>query len=89
MKKYFVILLGIFILTGCAEKETVNCNVDGKEAIFTLKNGIISHYKVNGIPKSNSEIAEINGTYFTSSVTNEDAKLALQNYINSIGGTCE
>ncbi len=89
MKKYLLILLSIFILTGCAEKEVVKCNIGNKEAIFTLKSGMISHYKVNGIPKSNSEIAEINGTYFTSSVTNDDAKIALQNYVNSLGGTCD
>lgn len=89
MKKCFVIILGLFLLTGCANEEKVTCNIKGKEAIFSLKNGMISHYKINGIPKTNAEIAEINGTYFTSSETNEDAKRALQTYVSSLGGTCD
>lgn len=89
MKRFFVILLGLFILTGCAGEEDVTCTIKGKEAIFTLKNGMIRHYKVNGMPKTNAEIAEINGTYFTSSETNEDAIKVLHNYVESLGGSCE
>ena len=89
MKKYLLIILGIFLLTGCAGEEEITCRISGKEAIFTLKNGMISHYKVNGMPKTNAEIAEINGTFFTSSETNEDAIKILHNYVESLGGSCD
>ena len=89
MKKIIIIMLGIFILTGCSNSgEEFTCIVNNKEAIFTMKNGMITAYTLDGQKQSNSTIDEINGTYFTSSTTNEEGKEALTNYVNSLGGSC-
>lgn len=89
MKKILIIMLGIFILTGCNNSgEEFTCIVNNKEAIFTMKNGMITAYTLDGQKQSNSTIDEINGTYFTSSTTNEEGKEALTNYVNSLGGSC-
>ena len=88
MKKIFIVLLGL-LLIGCAKGEKVTCTVNNKKAVFSLKNGIITSYTLDGKKQRHSEIDELNGTYFTSSTTNEEGKLALQNYVNSLGGTCD
>lgn len=88
MKKKVIFLLGIILLTGCTKGEEVTCNINGKKAIFTLKNGIVASYTLDGQKQKHSEIDEINGTYFTSSTTNEEGKIVLQNYVNSLGGYC-
>ena len=89
MKKILIIILGIFILTGCSNSgEEFTCIVNNKEAIFTMKNGMITAYTLDGQKQSNSTIDEINGTYLTSSTTNEEGKEALTNYVNSLGGSC-
>lgn len=88
MKKLFVILLGIFILTGCTKGETVMCTINNKEAIFEMKDGMITSYKLDEKNKSSSEVDEINGTYFTSSTNNEEGKEALKKYVSSLGGSC-
>ena len=89
MKKILIIMLGIFILTGCSNSgEEFTCIVNNKEAIFTMKNGMITAYTLDGQKQSNSTIDEINGTYFTSSTTNEEGKEALTNYVNSLCGSC-
>lgn len=88
MKK--LILLFILVLTvGCGKREEITCNVEGKKATFTLKNGIIKSYKLESKKISQSEIDEINGTYFTSSTNNDEGKIVLNNYVNELGGTCE
>ena len=39
----WLVLLFILVLTvGCGKREEITCNVEGKKATFTLKNGIIS-----------------------------------------------
>ncbi len=88
MKKLIIILFSIFLLTGCTKGEEVTCNINGKEAIFTIKNGLVTKYKLAGEKQKKSEIDEINGEYFTSSDDNEEGKLALQTYVSSLGGTC-
>lgn len=88
MKKIFLILLCIFIVTGCTSGEEVTCKINGKEAIFTLKDGIITSYKLDGKSKRRSEIDEINGEYFTSSTNNDEGKFSLQTYVSSLGGNC-
>lgn len=87
MKKNLLVLC-LFILTGCSKGENMECTINGKKAIFTLKNGIVSAYVLDGKSKGRSEIDELNGTYFTSSKTNEEGKLVLKNYVSSIGGSC-
>lgn len=88
MKK--LIILFILVLTvGCGKREEITCNVEGKKATFTLKNGIIKSYKLESKKISQSEIDEINGTYFTSSTNNDEGKIVLNNYVNELGGTCE
>lgn len=89
MKKYVVILLGFMLLTGCTKGEEVTCTINNKKAIFTLKDGIVTSYKLDEKNAKNSEIDEINGTYFTSATNNEEGKIALNNYVNSLGGTCD
>lgn len=68
--------------------EEVVCTVDSKEAIFTLNEGIITSYKLDGKKISSAEVTEINGEYFTSAKNNEEGKEALNTYISSIGGMC-
>ncbi len=87
MKRFCIILLILFI-TGCASGEKVTCNINGKKALFTIKNGIITSYKVEGENISRREIDEINGEYFTSAKDNKEGKDALKTYINTLGGTC-
>ena len=88
MKK--LIILFILVLTvGCSKIEEITCNIEGKKATFTLKNGIIKSYKIDEKKISQSEIDEINGTYFTSSTNNDEGRIVLNNYVNELGGTCE
>ena len=34
-------------------------------------------------------VDELNGEYFTTTTNNEEGKIALKNYIEQIGGTCD
>ncbi len=89
MKKVLLLLVCLTV-AGCASGgEVMKCKVNGKEAIFTLKEGMIDEYKLDGTSKTNREIADINGEYFTSSKNNEEAKTYLKDYVESIGGTCD
>ena len=88
MKK-LSILLFLLLVVGCTKGEEITCNIEGKKAVFELKNGIVTSYKLDDKKKSKSEIDEINGTYFTSSTNNEEGKEVLKNYVDSIGGSCE
>lgn len=88
MKKVFILFV-LILITGCTKGEKVICNIDGKEAEFILKGGIISSYKLNGMKKTNMEIDEINGLNFTSSKNNADGREILENYVDSLGGYCE
>lgn len=83
------LLLFILLLVGCTKGEEITCNIEGKKAIFELKNGMITSYKLDGKKVSKSEIDEINGTYFTSSTDNEEGKNVLNDYVYELGGTCE
>lgn len=87
MKKLIIICTLLF-LTGCDKGETINCQIDNKNAIFTMKNGIITSYTLDDQKQPQEIIDEINGTYFTSSVNNEQGKEVLQNYVNSQNGNC-
>lgn len=89
MKKILIIVLTAFLLSGCTKGEEFKCTIDGKEAIFTMKDGIITSYTLDGQNQSSSTIDEINGTYFTSSTSNEEGKEALSNYVASLNGQCE
>ena len=88
MKKISVLLF-ILLLVGCTKGEEITCNIEGKKAVFQLKNGMITSYKLDGKKVSKSEIDEINGTYFTSSTNNEEGKNVLNDYVYELGGTCE
>ncbi len=88
MRKILVIICGIFLLTGCDNGEEFTCIVNGEEAIFTLKDGIVTTYTLGGEKQSQSTIDEINGLYFTSSTNNEEGKEALTNYVTSLNGSC-
>lgn len=87
MKKILIILT-LFVLTGCTKGEEYTCTINGKQAIFTLKNGIVTSYTLDNQKQNQSLIDEINGTYFTSSTTNEEGKEALNNYVISLNGSC-
>lgn len=89
MKKLLIPLFGILLLTGCTKGEIYTCQIDGKEAAFELKNGIISSYTLDGKKQPQSTVDELNGTYFTSSVDNEEGKVTLKNYVESQNGTCD
>lgn len=88
MKKYLFLLI-LFLLVGCSGGEKVKCNIKGKEAIFTLKDGMINSYSLDGKKVSNKDIDQINGLNFTSSKDNEDGKRILNSYVSSLGGSCE
>ena len=88
MKKLIIVSLVLF-LTACTNSgEEFNCTVNNKTAIFTLKDGIVTSYTLDGQKQSRSVIDEINGTYFTSSTNNEEGKEALKNYVSSLNGSC-
>lgn len=88
MKKLIIIPLVLF-LTACTNSgEEFSCTVNNKEAIFTLKNGLVTSYTLDGQKQSQSVVDEINGTYFTSATNNEEGKEALKNYVNSLNGNC-
>ncbi len=87
MKKLFLIM-SLLVLSGCSKGENMECTVNGKKAIFTLKDGIVSSYTLDGKSISRLEIDELNGTYFTGSKTNEEGKAVLKNYVSSLGGSC-
>ncbi len=88
MKK---VLLGAFVLllTGCTSGEEVTCTNNGKEEIYTLKDGMVESLSIDGQKQSSSVIDELNGTYFTSATDNEEAKNILNGYISSLGGSCK
>lgn len=88
MKKILLIFIFLFCITGCDKGEEITCTIDNQKAVFTMKNGIITSYTLDNKTKSQSEIDELNGTYFTSSTNNEEGKEALQNYVNSQNGSC-
>ncbi len=88
MKKIFILIALIAVTTGCTKGEEFTCTVDGKEAIFTLKNGIVTNYTLDGEKVDQSTIDEINGEHFTSATTNEEGKEALNRYMLSVNGSC-
>ncbi len=88
MKKIFILGGLLFLLCGCTGGEEVSCTVNGKDAVFTLKDGIVTGYTLGGTKQDQSTIDEINGEYFTSATNNEDGKEALNRYIMTIGGNC-
>lgn len=88
MKK-IVILIALITLTGCTKGEKIICTLNNQKAEFTLKNGVITKYEINGKSQKNVIVDELNGEYFTSSKNNEEGKRTLYNYVNSQGGSCE
>lgn len=83
-------MLGVFLLTGCGNKgEELTCYIDNKEAVFTMKDGVLTSFTLDGKDQGASKVDEINGTYFTSSTNNEEGKEALINYIISVEGSCD
>ena len=88
-KKLFVLFVGGLLLTACGgETKEVTCTIGGKDATFTLKDGMVSTYIFNGAKMQRSVVDEINGEYFTSSKNNEEGVLALNTYIKSVNGSC-
>ena len=88
MKKIIIIAMLVF-LTGCTNGEKITCTLNNKKAEFTLKNGIITKYEIDGQAQKRSVIDELNGEYFTSAKNNEEGTRALYNYVNMMGGSCE
>lgn len=88
MKKILLIAVTLFLLTGCDKGEELKCTINNEEALFTMKNGMITSYTLDGQNQPQSTIDELNGTYFTSSTNNQEGKEALQNYVNSQNGSC-
>ena len=92
MKKLFVPICLLFLITGCGNSgvgEEITCQIDGKETIFTLKDGIVTKFTYDGVNASKLDIDELNGEYFATATNNEEGKEALNNYIKSVNGTCE
>lgn len=88
MKKFLLVMM-LLLVVGCSKGEDYSCTINGKEAIFTLKDGIVTSYKLGDEKTSKSEIDEINGTYFTSATNNEEGKEAIKTYVSSLNGSCE
>ena len=90
MKKGLLVLVGcVVLLTGCSSGEEVTCKIGGKDAIFTLKNGIVASYTFDGVKMDQATIDEINGEDFTSAKDNKEGKEALEIYMQSVNGSCE
>ena len=89
MKKIFLFAFGMFLLTGCgALGEEVSCTIDGKDAVFTLKDGLVTSYTLDGKKQSQAEVDEINGIYMTSASNNEEGKETLKTYVSTKNGSC-
>ena len=88
MKK-IILCLSIFLLAGCTNGEEVSCDNNGSKEVYTLKDGIVQSLTIDGKKQSQDVIDELNGTYFTSTTNNEEAKTVLSGYISSMGGTCQ
>ena len=88
MKK-IILCLGILLLTGCTSGEEITCTNNGSKEVYTLKDGLIESLTIDGEKQSQSVVDELNGTYFTSTVTNDEAKTVLEGYISSMGGSCK
>jgi len=88
MKKIFVLGIMLFLLSGCGNGEEISCTVNGQDAKFTLKDGVVTSYTLAGSKQSQSDIDEINGEYFTSATNNEEGREALNRYMLSVGGSC-
>ena len=88
MKKIMLVGLFAFLLVGCGSSQEYKCNINGKEAVFGLKDGMVATYTLDGEKRSREEIDEINGEFFTGLMAEEDSKTALNNYVSSLGGTC-
>ena len=91
MKRLVLVLVGTILLTGCAggAKEDVTCKIGGKDAVFTLKDGIVVEYTFNDAKMSQNVIDNINGEYFTSSTNNTEGKVAVKAYVESVNGSCD
>ena len=87
MKK-IILCLAFVLLTGCTSGEEVSCDNNGSKEVYTLKDGMVESLTIDGKKQSQDVIDELNGTYFTSTTTNEEAKTVLNGYISSMGGTC-
>lgn len=88
MKKILLFLVMI-VFIGCSNKKEIVCNIEGKKAVFVLKNGIVASYKLDNEKVSRSLIDEINGAYFTSSKNDDDGIRILNEYVGGLGGSCE
>lgn len=90
MKK-IVLCIGVMLFfTACSgNAENVRCKIGGKDAVFTLKDGMVSSYTLDGTKMSQSTIDNINGEYFTSSDNNEEGKEAVKTYVENVHGSCE
>lgn len=90
MKKLTILIIVTLsiLLAGCTKGEEFTCTINNKEAVFTLKDGIITKYTLDKEKQEQSKIDEINGEYFTSATNNQEGKEALNKYIMSVGGNC-
>lgn len=88
MKK-IVLCLAFVLLTGCTSGEEVSCTNNGSDEVYTLKDGMVESLTIDGEKQSQDVVDELNGTYFTSTTTNDEAKTVLNDYISSMGGTCQ
>ena len=86
--RILMLILSVFLLTSCTSGEEVTCNVNGKEEVFTISDGMVNSITIDGTQQNQSAIDEFNGTYLTSATSNEEAKALLKEYINAKGGNC-
>ena len=90
MKKILLILPIVLLFTGCdSSGEDVTCKIGGKDAIFTLRDGIVVKYVFNDAKMNQNVVDEINGEYLTSATNNEEGKELLKDYVASVNGSCE
>lgn len=90
MKKILFVGIMVLLFTGCGVSgEEVTCQIGGKDAVFTLKNGIVVSYTFNDSKMNQSVIDEINGEYLTSATNNDEGKELLKAYVESVNGSCE
>jgi len=90
MKKIILLLIfSILLLTGCAAKEELVCDIGSTVVTVTVQKGKIISYidKIEG-ELSSEGIKQLNESYLESITNNVDAINKLRDVIATMGGNC-
>jgi len=89
MKKIFLLIIGILLLTGCSTSDKITCDIGNTVVDITLKQGKIINYKdkIKG-ELTTEEINRLNKSYLNEITNNNDAINKLKDVIAEMGGMC-